>query len=73
MGIFVNNRTKLGNGYGSVVANENYSGIEGAMQILIDGARNDQALFEAMIATDMKEIERSKCNESEREAAVQEA
>ena len=28
MGIFVNNRTKLGNGYGSVIANENYSGID---------------------------------------------
>ena len=73
MGIFVNNRTKLGNGYGSVVANENYSGIEGAMQILIDGARNDQALFEALIATDMMEIELINCNESGRVAALQEA
>ena len=73
MGIFVNNRTKLGNGYDTVVANENYSGIEGAMQILIDGARNDQALFEALIATDMMEIELINCNESGRILALQEA
>ena len=73
MGIFVNNRTKLGNGYDTVVANENYSGIEGAMQILIDGARNDQALFEALIATDMMEIDLINCNESSRVVALQEA
>ena len=73
MGIFVNNRTKLGNGYDTVVANENYSGIEGAMQILIDGVRNDQALFEALIATDMMEIELINCNESSRVVALQEA
>ena len=73
MGIFVNNRTKLGNGYDTVIANENYSGIEGAMQILIDGARNDQALFEALIATDMMEIELINCNESTKIMALQEA
>ena len=73
MGIFVNNRTKLGNNYDTVIANENYSGIEGAMQILIDGARNDQALFEALIATDMMEIDLINCNESTKIVALQEA
>ena len=68
MGIFVNNTVS-----NTVIANENYSGIEGAMQILIDGARNDQALFEAMIASDMMEIELINCNESGRVMALQEA
>ena len=68
MGIFVNNTVS-----NTVIANENYSGIEGAMQILIDGVRNDQALFEALIATDMMEIELINCNESSRVVALQEA
>lgn len=68
MGIFVNNTVS-----NTVVANENYSGIEGAMQILIDGARNDQALFEALIASDMMELELINCNESAKIVALQEA
>lgn len=73
MGIFTINTTKLGNSDYTVVANENYSGVAGAMQVLIDGAQNDQALFEALIATDFQEIEYARLNESAKIASLNEA
>lgn len=56
MGIYNNNTTSLGMYDGEeIVANENYVGNVGAFQIMIEGAQNDQAIFEALISGDFAE------------------
>lgn len=56
MGVYSNNRTQLGM-YSSdeVVANENYTHQTGLLEMIIDNAKNEQAMFEAVISTDFRE------------------
>lgn len=56
MGFYSSNRTQLGM-YSSeeIIANENYNGIEGAMEIVFENHLNDQRLFECLIKEDFKE------------------
>lgn len=58
MGLFNSNRGHLGLDYdcGEIVANENYTHEFGFGQMLVDNAKNDMAIFEALIADDFKEV-----------------
>lgn len=56
MGVYSSNRTNLGTYSGEeIVANENYSGIEGAFQIMTEGYQNDLAIFNSVIMSDFQE------------------
>lgn len=57
MGVYSSNRGYLGMNYNSdeVVANENYVGVVGAGQMLIDNAQNNAAMFEAVLCQDFEE------------------
>lgn len=56
MGIYSTNRSSLGM-YSSdeVVANENYVGAVGAMQMVIEATQNDHAIFESVLTADFME------------------
>ena len=56
MGVYSSNRTQLGM-YNSdeIVANENYYGVVGACQMMLEGFQNDQAIFESVLAADFME------------------
>lgn len=56
MGVYSSNRTQLGM-YNSdeIVANENYFGVVGACQMMLEGFQNDQAIFESVLAADFME------------------
>ena len=56
MGVYSSNRTQLGM-YNSdeIVANENYVGVVGACQMMLEGFQNDQAIFESVLAADFME------------------
>lgn len=56
MGVFSRNRSHLA-GFDSseIIANENYVGGVGAMQMVIEGYQNDHALFEAVLGMDFQE------------------
>lgn len=56
MGVYSSNRSQLGM-YNSdeIIANENYMGVTGAYQMMIEGFQNDQAIFESVLATDFME------------------
>lgn len=56
MGVYSSNRTQLGM-YNSdeIVANENYYGVVGACQMMLEGFQNDQAIFESVLANDFME------------------
>lgn len=57
MGVYSNNRTSIGAIDASeIVANENYIGELGALQIAMDGIQNDRAIFEAVITQDFAEV-----------------
>ena len=58
MGLFNSNRGHLGLDYDcdEIVANENYTHEFGIGQMLVDAAKNDMAIFEALIADDFKEV-----------------
>ena len=58
MGLFNSNRGHLGLDYdcGEIVANENYTHEFGLGQMFVDSAKNDMAIFEALIADDFKEV-----------------
>ncbi|MGL5327852.1 MAG: hypothetical protein ACRDD7_01200 [Peptostreptococcaceae bacterium] len=72
MGVYSSNRTQLG-AYNSdeIVANENYFGELGAVQMVIEGYQNDQALFEHVIDQDFAEA--TAVNEGTEVAVVTEA
>ena len=56
MGMFSRNRTGLGSYSGSeIVANENYYGELGALQIALEGVQNDQDIFMACLEGDFEE------------------
>lgn len=56
MGMFSRNRTSLGSYSGSeIVANENYYGELGALQIALEGVQNDQDIFMACLEGDFQE------------------
>ena len=57
MGVFSRNRSHLA-GFDSseIIANENYVGGVGAMQMVIEGYQNDHALFEAVLGMDFQEV-----------------
>ena len=56
MGVFSTNRSHLGYvGTENIVANENYVGGVGALQMTLEGYQNDQALFEAVLGMDFQE------------------
>lgn len=56
MGVYSTNRGHLGMYSGeAVVANENYNGLVGAFQMMVENAQNDQAIFDAIISEDFKE------------------
>lgn len=56
MGVYSSNRTQLGM-YNSdeIVANENYYGVVGACQMMLEGFQNDQAIFESVLSADFME------------------
>ena len=56
MGLFSNNRTKMGSYDPSeIIANESYYGEIGALQIAIEGAQNDAAIFNELIENDFEQ------------------
>ena len=56
MGMFSRNRTSLGSYSGAeIVANENYYGELGALQIALEGVQNDQDIFMACLENDFEE------------------
>jgi len=56
MSVYSNNRTQLGNYSGEeVVANESYTHQTGLLEMMIDNTKNDQAIFEAIIANDFSQ------------------
>lgn len=57
MGVYSGNRTCLGSyDESEIVANENYFGEAGAMQIIAESVINDFAMFEAVISNDFQEV-----------------
>lgn len=58
MGVYSTNRSHLGN-YSSeeVIANENYIGSVGALQMTLENYQNDQAIFEAVLGMDFAEAQ----------------
>lgn len=56
MGVYSSNRTQLGM-YNSdeIIANESYTGVAGAFQMMVEGFQNDQAIFESVLANDFAE------------------
>lgn len=56
MGVFSNNRSHLGGvSTEDIIANENYIGGVGALEMTLEGYQNDQALFEAVLGMDFQE------------------
>lgn len=56
MGMFSRNRTSLGSYSGDeIIANENYYGELGALQIALEGVQNDQDIFMACLENDFEE------------------
>ena len=56
MGMFSRNRTSLGSYSGdAIIANENYYGELGALQIALEGVQNDQDIFMACLENDFEE------------------
>lgn len=58
MGVYSTNRSHLGN-YSSeeIIANENYIGSVGALQMTLENYQNDQAIFEAVLGMDFAEAQ----------------
>lgn len=56
MGVYSSNRSQIGM-YNSdeIIANENYVGEIGALQMMTEGLQNDQAIFESIITADFME------------------